>query len=69
LAAEPEMLRTGIYLGERAERGAVTRGNRIVDNEISGWRMDRACIGYGPAVKQSENTVRDNRCRHEAGSR
>ena len=69
LAAEPDMLRTGIYLGERAERGAVTRGNRIVDNEISGWRMDRACIGYGPAVKRSENTVRDNRCRHEAGSR
>ncbi len=69
LPAEPEMLRTGIYLGERAQRGAVTRGNRIVDNEISGWRMDRACIGYGPAVKRSENTVRDNRCRHEAGSR
>jgi hypothetical protein len=68
LAAEPDMLRSGIYLGERAERPAVTRGNRIVDNEISGWRMDRACVGYGPNVKRTENTVRGNRCRHEPGT-
>jgi hypothetical protein len=68
LAAEPEMLRTGIYLGERAERPALTRGNRIVDNEISGWRMDRACVGFGPNVKRTENTVRGNRCRHEPGT-
>jgi hypothetical protein len=68
LAAEPDMLRTGIYLGERAERPAMTRGNRIVDNEISGWRMDRACVGYGPNVKRTENTVRGNRCRHEPGT-
>ena len=68
LAAEPDMLRAGIYLGERAERPAMTRGNRIVDNEISGWRMDRACVGYGPNVKRTENTVRGNRCRHEPGT-
>jgi hypothetical protein len=68
LAAEPEMLRSGIYLGERAERPAVTRGNRIVDNEISGWRMDRACVAQGPNIRRRENTVHGNRCRHDPGT-
>lgn len=64
-ADEPELLRTGIYLGQRAERPAVTRGNRIIDNEISGWRMDHACVGFAPQVVRAENTIRGNRCRHE----
>lgn len=64
-AGEPEMLRTGIYLSGKAERPAVTRGNRIVDNEVSGWRMDQSCIGFAPQVARTENTVRGNRCRHE----
>lgn len=61
---EPDLLRTGIYLGRRAERGAVTRGNRVEGNTISGWRMDKKCIGFAPGVNSKDNLVSGNDCRH-----
>lgn len=64
---EPDLLRTGIYLGRRAERPAITRGNRIEANTISGWRMDKLCIGFAPGVRSSENRISGNVCRHEPG--
>ena len=63
---EPDLLRTGIYLGRRAERPAVTRGNRIEGNEILGWRMDKKCIGFAPGVDSKDNQVSGNLCRHQA---
>lgn len=63
---EPDLLRTGIYLGRRAERAAVTRGNRIEGNTIEGWRMDKKCVGFAPGVNPKENQVSGNRCRHQA---
>jgi len=63
---EPDLLRTGIYLGRRAERPAVTRGNRIEGNEILGWRMDLKCLGFAPGVDSKDNQVSGNLCRHQA---
>lgn len=62
---EPDLLRTGIYFGRRAERPAVTRGNRVEGNTIRGWRMDRKCLGYAPGVNPKDNQTSGNLCRHE----
>jgi hypothetical protein len=62
-AGEPDMFRSGIYLGRGAERPAPARGNRIEENEITGYQMDRRCIGRAPGIAPDWNTLRDNRCR------
>jgi len=59
---EPDMLRSGIYLGRGAERPAPARANLIEDNEISGFRMRERCIGVAPGVSKSANMVARNRC-------
>jgi Right handed beta helix region len=64
-AGEPDMLRSGIYLGRGAERPAPARGNLIEDNEISGFKMDSRCIALAPGIEAGWNTVRGNRCRAE----
>ncbi len=60
---EPDMFRSGIYLGRGAERLAPARGNRVEDNEITGYQMDRRCIGGAPNIYPAWNTLRDNRCK------
>jgi hypothetical protein len=60
---EPDMFRSGIYLGKGAERPAPARGNRIEGNEITGYQMDRYCMGTAPGIDSAWNTVRANRCR------
>ena len=62
-AGEPDMFRSGIYLGKGAERPAPARGNRIEENEITGYQMDRRCIGGAPSIYPNWNTLRGNRCR------
>jgi hypothetical protein len=62
-AGEPDLFRSGIYLGKGAERPALARGNRIEENEITGYQMDRRCIGGAPSIYPDWNTVRGNRCR------
>jgi hypothetical protein len=61
-ADEPDMLRSGIYLGRGAERPAVARGNMVEDNEISGFHMRTHCVGIAPGVPPAANRVRANRC-------
>jgi hypothetical protein len=61
-AGEPGMLRSGIYLGQRAERPAPARGNLVEDNEITGFKMAERCIGGAPGIRPEWNTVRGNRC-------
>lgn len=61
-AGEPGMLRSGIYLGQGAERPAPARGNLVADNEITGFKMAERCIGGAPAIRPEWNTVRGNRC-------
>jgi hypothetical protein len=62
-AGEPDLFRSGIYLGKGAERPARARGNRIEENEITGYQMDRRCIGGAPSIYPDWNVVRGNRCR------
>jgi hypothetical protein len=60
-AGEPDLFRSGIYLGKGAERPALARGNLVEENEITGYQMDRLCIAASPAVPPGANTVRENR--------
>ena len=60
---EPDMLRSGIYLGQRAERPAPAKGNVIEGNTITGYRMERYCIGGAPTISPDWNMVRGNVCR------
>ena len=56
----PDLLRSGIYLGARAERPAQARGNVIEGNVISGFKI--LCIASDPGVSMAENTVTGNQC-------
>jgi hypothetical protein len=60
---EPDMFRSGIYLGKGAARPAPARGNRIEENEITGHEMERHCIAAAPGILPEWNTLRENRCR------
>ena len=62
-AGEPDLFRSGIYLGKGAERPAPARGNRIEENEITGFEMTRHCVGRAPDIHPEWNVVRANRCR------
>lgn len=62
---EPDLLRTGIYLGRRAERPAPAQDNRIEQNEISGHKMAARCIAAAPGVSLKRNRIAGNRCRDE----
>ncbi len=59
---EPDLLSSGIYLGRRAERPAVTSNNLIRYNEIEGHGMARNCIAAAPVVALGDNRVGANRC-------
>jgi hypothetical protein len=61
LADEPDMLRSGIYLGKRAERPAPAHGNVIEDNVIQGYKMADRCVNSAPGV--TGNIIRNNACR------
>jgi hypothetical protein len=62
-AGQPDMLRSGIYLGSGAERPAPARGNLIEDNVITGWKMESRCIGSAPSISPQWNTSRRNSCK------
>ncbi|MDQ2899139.1 MAG: hypothetical protein M3Y07_04975 [Acidobacteriota bacterium] len=62
---EPELLKSGIYLGKGAERADMARDNVIEDNRISGYKMSSRCIGAAPGVSLNKNTVRRNNCSDE----
>ncbi len=64
---EPALLSSGIYLGRRAERPAVTRDNLIENNEIAGYGMRAGCIRAAPGVALRDNEIQRNRC-GDAGS-
>lgn len=60
---EPDLLRSGIYLGRKAERPAPATANRIEQNEISGHRMAARCIAAAPGVQLQANRIAGNQCR------
>jgi hypothetical protein len=59
---EPDLLRSGIYIADRAERADSAVGIVIENNTISGWGMAKHCVGAAPGVKLGANTVRRNSC-------
>jgi hypothetical protein len=61
-AAEPDLLRSGIYLGHGAARPAHTDGNQIVNNEIFGFGAAKWCIEAAPGVSLERNQIGNNRC-------
>lgn len=62
LADEPEMLRSGIYLGRRAERPDAAHDNVVEDNEITGYKMAERCVNSAPGI--GGNVIRNNVCRN-----
>ena len=65
-AGEPDLLRSGIYLGRGAERPAIATGNVIEGNEISGFRMRTRCVGIAPGVSKDDNRIVGNHCADSA---
>jgi hypothetical protein len=59
---EPDLFRSGIYLGKGAERPAVSRGNLVENNEITGYEMAARCVGAAPNVLPDWNRIGKNRC-------
>jgi hypothetical protein len=64
-AANPGLLRSGIYLAGRGERPAPARANVIEDNEISGFGMSVGCITAAPGVTLAANTIARNVCKDD----
>ncbi len=63
---QPELLRTGIYLGAGAERPDPAKGNTVEGNEISGYGMSNHCIAAAPGVSLAANSIAKNECSDEA---
>jgi hypothetical protein len=59
---EPDLLRSGIYLGRGAGRPAPARGNIVEDNQVSGHGMTHHCVAAAPGVRLSANRVERNQC-------
>ncbi len=66
--AQPDLLRSGIYLGRGGSRPAPARGNVVRDNEVSGYGMRARCVVAGPGVLAAANTVAGNRCTEGEGN-
>lgn len=65
-ANQPDLLRSGIYLGAGADRPDPAKDNTVEGNEISGYGMSRRCIGVAPGVSLAANKVSKNDCSDEA---
>jgi hypothetical protein len=59
---QPDLLRSGIYLGAGAERPDAARGNTIEDNGISGFGMAAHCVAAAPGVSLAANKIARNKC-------
>lgn len=66
MAAQPDLLRSGIYLGAGADRPDIAKGNTVENNEISGYGMSRHCIGVAAGVSLEANKVGKNECSDDA---
>ena len=65
IAGEPGFLESGIYLAKGGARPAPARNIIIQNNAIGGYKMSSHCIESAPAVKMSENTIKNNTCTDE----
>ena len=63
---EPDLLRSGIYLGRGADRPDPAQGNTIENNTISGFGIAQHCVVAAPGISLKANTIRNNDCSDEA---
>ena len=63
---QPDLLRSGIYLGAGAERPDPAKDNTVEGNEIGGYGMSLHCLGVAPGVTLGANKVSKNDCSDEA---
>ncbi|MBK9168465.1 MAG: right-handed parallel beta-helix repeat-containing protein [Bryobacterales bacterium] len=61
-SGQPDLPRSGIYLGSGAERPAPASGNVVAGNEITGFGMRSYCVAAAPGVPAGANRVAGNRC-------
>jgi len=61
---QPDLLRSGIYLGAAVHKQDTTRGNIIRQNRIEGYRMREHCIAAAPSVSLAANAIDSNQCRN-----
>jgi hypothetical protein len=66
VAAEPEMLASGIYLSRGVARKEDTRGNVIRGNSVTGHGIAAHCVVAGPGVDRAANRIERNDCRDVA---
>jgi hypothetical protein len=62
---QPDLLRSGIYLGAGAERPAPAHANVIEENDISGFGMSAHCIAAAPGVSLHANEIARNSCKDD----
>jgi len=62
---QPDLLRSGIYLGAGAERPAPAHANVIEENDITGFGMSAHCIAAAPGVSLASNTIARNSCKDD----
>jgi hypothetical protein len=60
--SQPDLLRTGIYLGAKAERPDPARDNVITGNRIEGHGMDRFCVAAAPGIELRDQKIGNNEC-------
>lgn len=65
---DPNLLRSGIYLGKGVRRLEETVGNVVENNTIQGWKMKQRCIGVQPGVSLKSNRVGQNNCLDQPSS-
>lgn len=65
---DPNLLRSGIYLGKGVRRLEATEGNVVENNTIQGWKMKQRCIGVQPGVSLKSNRVGQNNCLDQPSS-
>jgi hypothetical protein len=62
--SQPDLLRSGIYLGKGPARPEPSLGILIEDNLVTGHGMAEHCIAAAPGVKLADQTIQNNTCRN-----
>lgn len=62
VTAEPDMLRSGIYLGKGAERPAPAQHIEVRGNTITGYSIPDHCIVLAPGLRREDDTIGVNTC-------
>ena len=62
-ADEPDMLQSGIYLGQGGARKEEAKNNIIRENTVTGYKIAKHCIYVAPQAVGSANAIDHNNCK------